>query len=350
MTNAIAAEHPTRVAWKGPDGLIGGGKHIVYIANDHEYRGEETLPALARIMAKHYGFTCTFVTGIDPETGFVMPGDGQVTGLDVLDDADLLVLAIRFQQWDNEVMAHFDAYLRAGKPVIGLRTSSHGFRINDQSSPYAKYSNGYKGEDYPYGFGEQVLGEHWVGHYGKNHKESSLLVIEEANRDHVVLKGITGPPHQVCGTYKSEVTAEDGNTILMRGHVLNGMAADSPFSEEKTERYPVAWLRRYAPEPEAAPFPHGRVFTTLAGCSEDILDDNFRRLLINAHLWCLQLEDHIRVDNPIHFVGPYHPSRFGRTFSRQQVKPTDIAGFDAPIYDPNKPVGSAQKKKKGTVK
>jgi hypothetical protein len=32
------------------------------------------------------------------------------------------------------------------------------------------------------------------------------------------------------------------------------------------------------------------------------------------------------------------------------VKPTDIAGFDAPIYDPNKPVGSAQKKKKGTVK
>lgn len=343
-TNALAVEHPNRVTWKGPTGLVGSGKRIVYIANDHEYRGEETLPALARIMAKHYGFTCIFVTGIDPETGFMMPGNGEVTGLNVLDDADLLVVAIRFQQWDNEEMAHFDAYLRAGKPVIGLRTSSHGFKITDASSPYAKYSNGYKGDDYPYGFGEQVLGEHWVGHYGKNHKESSLMVIEKANRDNVVLTGITRPPRQVCGAYKAEVTAENGNTILMRAHVLNSMAADSPPSKEKTERYPVAWLRRYAPKPGAAPYPDGRVFTTLAGCSEDILDDNFRRLLVNTHLWCLKLEDHIRADSPIDFVGPYHPLTFGNGRGRQQVKPTDIAGLDTPIYDPSKPVGSGRRR------
>ena len=39
----------------------GKGKHIVLIASDHEYRSEETLPALARILAKHHGFKCTVV-------------------------------------------------------------------------------------------------------------------------------------------------------------------------------------------------------------------------------------------------------------------------------------------------
>ena len=39
------------IVYKGKDG-VGKGKHIVFIAADHEYRGEQTLPALARIMAK----------------------------------------------------------------------------------------------------------------------------------------------------------------------------------------------------------------------------------------------------------------------------------------------------------
>ena len=32
--------------------LLAKGKHLVFIASDHEYRGEETLPAMARILAK----------------------------------------------------------------------------------------------------------------------------------------------------------------------------------------------------------------------------------------------------------------------------------------------------------
>ena len=33
-------------------GGIGQGKHIVFIANDHEYRSEEACPTLAKILAK----------------------------------------------------------------------------------------------------------------------------------------------------------------------------------------------------------------------------------------------------------------------------------------------------------
>ena len=34
----------------------GLGKHIVLIAGDHEYRSEEILPALGRILARRFGF------------------------------------------------------------------------------------------------------------------------------------------------------------------------------------------------------------------------------------------------------------------------------------------------------
>ncbi|MEC9093083.1 MAG: hypothetical protein VX438_10285, partial [Planctomycetota bacterium] len=51
----VSAEHPNRVVWEGEKGP-GKGKHIVFVAGDHEYRGEETCPALARSLAKHYGF------------------------------------------------------------------------------------------------------------------------------------------------------------------------------------------------------------------------------------------------------------------------------------------------------
>ena len=42
------------VVYRGTDGP-GKGKHIVFLAGDHEYRSEETLPAIARLLAKLCG-------------------------------------------------------------------------------------------------------------------------------------------------------------------------------------------------------------------------------------------------------------------------------------------------------
>ena len=43
----------------------GAGKHLVFIASDHEYHSKETCPALARILAKRFGFKCTVLVGQD---------------------------------------------------------------------------------------------------------------------------------------------------------------------------------------------------------------------------------------------------------------------------------------------
>ena len=66
------------------------------------------------------------------------------------------------------------------------------------------------------------------------------------------------------------------------------------------------------------------------------MNADLRRMLINAHLWCLRMEESIEPDGPIEFIGPYHPATFNFGGYRRGVKPADIAGFEAPIYDSSK--------------
>ena len=63
------------LTYEGSSG-VGKGKHIVFIASDHEYRGEETCPAIARILAKRHGFKCTVLFGLDND-GYIKPGSSQ---------------------------------------------------------------------------------------------------------------------------------------------------------------------------------------------------------------------------------------------------------------------------------
>ena len=124
------------VVYEGTGG-IGEGKHLVFIASDHEYRGEEALPALARIMARHYGFKCTVIFGLDPQDGTILPGSSHLGGLEVLKEADLMVIAMRFINMPDGEMQHFVDYVDRGGPIIGLRTSTHAFRIPEGRKLYS---------------------------------------------------------------------------------------------------------------------------------------------------------------------------------------------------------------------
>ena len=328
LASTVAA-HPNKVVWQGDAGP-GKGKHIVFIAGDHEYRGEETLPALARILAKRHGFRCTFLVTTNPETGDIEPGSNHITGLDALATADLMVVFLRFQHFADDQMQHIDNYLQSGKPVIGLRTSTHGFQ--GLKGKYARYNEGFQGanEDWRFGFGEEILGEHWVGHFGDNHRQSSNLIIEQEHRAHPILRGVENP-HAMCGGYVGH--PKDGIT-LARGQVLDGMTKDSPPSTRKRQqvRQSVAWVRNYRPSNPAS-----RVFATTHGASEDILDEGFRRMLVNAHFWCLGMEAEIKPELDIEFVGPFHPATYNFKGYRRGVKPSDIAGWNTPIYQADKP-------------
>src|SRR5262245_9336822 len=85
LPSGLASAAP--VVFEGTAGS-GQGKHIVFLAGDHEYRSEETLPELARILAKHHGFKCTVLFNIDKATGEIVAGNSNLPGIEALDKAD----------------------------------------------------------------------------------------------------------------------------------------------------------------------------------------------------------------------------------------------------------------------
>jgi type 1 glutamine amidotransferase len=307
------------VTYTGTEGP-GVGKHIVFIAGDHEYRSEEILPAMARIMAKRYGFTCTVFFTLDDD-GFIEPGSSNMAGLVALESADLLVAGLRFQDFPDDEMQHIVDYLDRGGPVYGIRTSTHAFRIKD--GPYRKYSWDYEGAEYLKGFGRQVLGETWVSHHGTNHEQSSQVLPASDQIGHPIFRGVDTMHAQSGGYFADPI---EGSTLLAFGVVLNGMDADSSPDPDKAV-LPVAWTRNY----KAANGQEARVFTTTHGASEDFLNNGFRRMMINAAFWTLGMESSITADNDISFVGPYNPVTFSFGGYRRGVRPADMDGWDSPI-------------------
>ncbi len=314
------------------------GKHIVFIASDHEYRGEETLPALARILAKHHGFDCTVLFGLD-ENGEIKAGESNIPGLEALETADAMVMFTRFQALPDEQMKHIDAYLNRGGPVMGLRTSTHGFKYGKKESPYAKYDFQSGVEGYEKGFGHQVLGQTWVGHYGRNHQQSTRITIIPDAASHPILTGVKDV-HVQCGGYNA-VTQDDWN-ILTMAQPLMSMEFDG---EPDTSKPPMAseWTREYA----GANGAKGRVFTSLYGASEDIVNPGYRRMLINATYWMLGMEEAIKADAPIDFVGKYQPNTFRNGGYARGIKPAMYEGFESPIPANNDTGASKKKPKKG---
>lgn len=318
---AASAQNPHLVVYQGTSGP-GAGKHIVFLAGDHEYRSEESLPALARILARRYGFKCSVFFTTDPKTGFIEPGSSHVSGLDALRTADLLVIFLRFQDFPDAEMQHIVDYLDRGGPVVGFRTATHAFQIQRPDAKFLKYTWKY-GAGYPGGFGRQVLGETWVSHYGRNHVQSSKLLLQAAEASHPVLRGVKDVWVQSGGYTAAPI---EGSRILAMGQILEGMTPDSPPASGK-ELMPVAWYRSYTGASGKA----GRVFTTTHGASEDLLNEGFRRMSINACLWAAGLEAAIRPDLDVAFVGPFQPSTYNFGGFVKGVKPADVAGWESPI-------------------
>lgn len=318
MHAAYASAQP--VVYEGTGGP-GNGKHIVFLAGDHEYRSEETLPALARILAKHHGFKCTVLFNVDPTSGEIVPGNSNMPGLEALRSADLAVFFLRFQNFPREQMKHIDDYLQRGGPVVGLRTATHAFKMKATDS-FAKYSYDSKSTDYELGFGHQVLGQTWVGHYGKNHQQSTRITIVEDKKNHPILRGVKDIWVQ-AGAYVGKPSEGE---VLTMAQPLNGMKPDSPVDATKS-LMPSEWTRSY----KSTSGKSGRVFTSLYGTPEDLQNDGYRRMLVSGCLWALGLEEAIKPDANIAFVGLFKPNTFGNNSYARAVKPAMYADMTSPI-------------------
>jgi hypothetical protein len=317
---AVAAD--PWVVYAGKDGP-GKGKHIVLISGDEEYRSEEALPMLAKVLAKHHGFKCTVLFAIDPKDGTINPNRNDIIpGLEALEKADLMVIFTRFRNLPDGQMKHIVDYVESGRPVIGLRTATHAFNL-DGKSGYRKWT--WNSRDWPGGFGRQVLGETWISHHGGHGSEATRGILAKDAKGHPILKGIKdadifGP----TDVYGVRLPLPGDSKPLVLGQVVAGMKkTDPPVKGKKNDpMMPVAWVKTYrAPNGKLA-----RVFTTTMGASQDFESEGLRRLLVNACYWALGMEGAIPAAAKVDVVGEYRPRRFGFNGAAKGVKPESLKG------------------------
>jgi len=316
--------------WLTFEGTDSDSKHIVMISGDEEYRSEEALPQLAKILSKHHGFNCTVLFAQDPAKPGIINANylKNIPGLEALSSADLMVIFTRFRALPDEQMQHIDDYLKAGKPVMGIRTATHAFNFKEDSvSNFRHYGNYYDGDkkEWQDGFGRLVLGEKWVSHHGHHKHQSTKGIVAKEGKSTGITNGISdGDVWGASDVYEIRLPQPGDSQPVLLGQVMdrNGEYDESDVffgmkpSDDKVAKtnndgkrvdgplMPVAWTKSYQlPEGKK-----GKAFTTTVGAANDMLVEGTRRLLVNGVFWALDMEVPEKAD--VSLVGEYNPTKF----------------------------------------
>ena len=305
-----------------PKGEVKAGKQVVLLAGDEEYRSEESLPMLAKILSERHGFKATVLFSHGPD-GVIDPKAGGSLGKpEALDSADVLVLGLRFRHWDDAAMKKFEGAVSRGAGIVALRTSTHAFNF-PKESPWFAWSWNNKG-----GFGEKVLGETWISHWGSHGKQATRGVIEPGAEKNPLLNGVS----DVWGTTDVyEAYPPQDATILMRGLVLESMEKESkPLEGDKARAsdkqsqklnepaMAIAWSREVKNDAGTT----NKVMTTTMGAATDLTSEGLRRLVVNSVYWGAGLAVPVKADVTI--VGEYTPTKFGFNSAKTGVKAQDL--------------------------
>lgn len=308
------------VSYGGGEGP-GKGKQVVLVSGDEEYRSEEALPQLGKILARRHGFDCTVLFAIDPKSGEINPNvTDNIPGLEKLQHADLMVIFTRMRNLRDEQMKHIVDYVDSGKPIVALRTATHAFQLS--GSKYQKYT--WNHGEWSGGFGRQVLGETWINHHGHHGRESTRGILAPDAKQHPILRGIAdGDIWGPTDVYGVRLPLPENCQPLVLGQVLAGMKCDDkPVEGKKNDpMMPVAWTNAYT----GASGKTSRVFTTTMGASQDLLSEGTRRMLVNACYWAVGLEDKIPEKSDVAIVGKFEPRPFAFNGAAKGVKPADHA-------------------------
>lgn len=255
----VAAVAGAMAAGTSPSRLDAQGRapHVVFVTGDDEYRSEITMPMIAAMLEKHHGIrTSVAYARPIPQT------KTNIEGLEALDTADLMVMYTRFRALPDDQLARIMKYVDSGKPIVGLRTSTHAFLYPDGSAHVALND----------AFGRDVFGQKWITHHGN--KSTTQVSVTTASVSHPILRGVSAFPAR---SWLYHVEPLNGPaTILLEGDSLNSQQVGK--HDKFPTHQPVAWTREHK---------GARVFFTTLGHPADLEQPSMRRLVVNGILWAL---------------------------------------------------------------
>ncbi len=222
-------------------------RHVVFLIGEDEYQTEKTLPQFASEELEPRALRCTFIFA-DPKSPNEFPQIAQVR------EADLLVVSVRRRIPPEDQLAIIREYVRAGKPLVGIRTASHAFARRDKPGGWPE-------------FDQEVLGGDYKGHHGPG--SETIVRLVEVQKNHPILKGLPREFRSKSHLYKNQKLASTA-VPLLQGR-LEGDGSGDEW---------VAWTNQTRPD-------GGRVFYTSLGSVDDFAEPSFRRLLLQAIFWAM---------------------------------------------------------------
>jgi hypothetical protein len=209
---------------------------IVFVTGDEEYRSEESMPMLAKILRRDQGFEVTVCYALGKD-GTINPNVlDHIAGLEAVDDADLLVIFTRFRKLPDDQLRRIVRYAESGKPMVGFRTATHAFRYG--TGPHAATMD----EAWPI----KVFGQKWIthhGHFGDGHELLTDVSNNPELKDHPILRGVE--PFQAY-SWLYHVEGGDDRLNGECERLLFGKALKTSHGNELDRfpiRNPVAWTK-----------------------------------------------------------------------------------------------------------
>jgi type 1 glutamine amidotransferase/nicotinamidase-related amidase len=204
---------------------------VCLVSGSFEYESDKSLTSFKNFLESQYNAECILLTAPDR---FHLPG------LEGLEDCEAALFFTRRSMIKGESLEMVKAYVASGKPIVAVRTASHGFQRWLE-------------------FDKEVLGGSYGGHYGNDVTQTATVVPEM--HDHPILQGVTkiSSPYSL---YKNPNNASDTVTLM--------------YSQTPEGREPAAWSRDYN---------GARVFYTSLGGRQDFENDTFKRMVANALFW-----------------------------------------------------------------
>lgn len=228
---------------------------ILFMIGEEGYKTAESLPAFAKAHLQPLGFRTQFIfPDKDDQNSF--------SDLKSIKEADLLFLSVRRKTLPAAQMKLIQDYLNAGKPLVAVRTSSHGFALSK-----GKPAEGYvEWKD----FDKEVLGGEYAGDFG-NKTPTDVTTQLRAEQD-PIMATVRNKYFRSEGSMYKSINLKSSTKTLLRG--LSNV-------EGQPVQMPVAWTNNYK---------KSRVFYTSLGHPGDFEINTFTHTLVNAIYWCLKKE------------------------------------------------------------
>lgn len=226
--------------------------HAVFLVSDDHYHADKTIPDFARHLRESAGLHVSVLHGA---------GGHDLPGTENLVEADVVAVYVRRLALPAVQLQRIRDYIASGKPLIGLRTASHAFKL--KRAPEGSYPIPEGTAEWG-NFDPEILGGSYTGHEA-NELGSDIRNVDDG---HPLLAGVTPATwHSLGSLYNAAPVAPDAR-VLQEGRI-----------EGVVE--PVTWIREAVPG-------RGKVFYTSLGHPADFQEPAFRQLLVNALGWAIK--------------------------------------------------------------